>query len=138
MIALSFRYYSDDQFWFTFFHEAGHLIRHFEQQLFLEEADSSEEEQDLFFGEDHGKIDKLEDEADQFALDVLIPRAYQERMLNLPPEHNAYIAFAREVGVAPGIVVGQMQRLGRLPYAWLNKLKRRFKWKPLYDNGVIP
>lgn len=138
MIALSFRYYSDDQFWFTFFHEAGHLIRHFEQQLFLEKDDSADEDQSLFLEEGQGNIDRLEDEADQFALDALIPRVYQERMLNLPPEHDAYIAFAREVGIAPGIVVGQMQRLGRLPYAWLNKLKRRFKWKSLYDNGVIP
>lgn len=138
MIALSFRYYSDDQFWFTFFHEAGHLINHFEQQLFLEETDRVNEEQSLFLEEEQGTFDKLEEEADQFALDVLVPRAYQARMLNLPPEYDAYITFAREVGIAPGIVVGQMQRLGRLPYAWLNKLKRRFKWKSLYENGVIP
>jgi plasmid maintenance system antidote protein VapI len=35
MIVLSFRYYSDDHFWFTFFHEAGHLIHHTDQELFL-------------------------------------------------------------------------------------------------------
>jgi hypothetical protein len=31
-----------------------------------------------------------------------------------------------------------MQRLGQLPYGWLNKLKRRFEWKTLYESGVIP
>ncbi len=28
MIVLSFRYLSDDQFWFSFFHELGHLLLH--------------------------------------------------------------------------------------------------------------
>src|SRR5262245_53695423 len=28
LLMLSFRYLTDDQFWFTFFHEAGHLLLH--------------------------------------------------------------------------------------------------------------
>ena len=124
IIVLSFRYYSDDQFWFTFFHEAGHLVRHADQDFFLESED--------------GEVDDREDEANAFALDTLIPFDVREKMRKLPPRHNAYISFAKEVGIAPGIVVGQMQRLELLPYGWLNSLKRRFDWKALYAQGVIP
>lgn len=124
MIALSFRYYSDDQFWFTFFHEAAHLVRHGDQELFLEE--------------EGGALDDREREANRFAFNTLIPPAHQDRMRKLPPEYDAYIAFSRGLGIAPGIVVGQMQRLELLPYSWLAKLKRRFDWKLLYRERIIP
>ena len=35
---LSFRYLTDDQFWFTFFHEIGHLLLSGETGFFLEET----------------------------------------------------------------------------------------------------
>ena len=34
LLLLSFRYLSDDHFWFTFFHEAGHLFLHGQKALF--------------------------------------------------------------------------------------------------------
>ena len=37
-MLLSFRYMSDDQFWFTFFHESGHLLLHSSKALFLEDG----------------------------------------------------------------------------------------------------
>jgi len=124
MIVLSFRFFSDDHFWFTLFHEAAHLVRHGDQELFLEE--------------DGGELDNKEREANAFALETLIPPERQDAMRALPQEHEAYVRFARDLGIAPGIVVGQMQRLGHLPYSWLNRLKRRFAWKALYQRGVIP
>jgi len=36
LLMFSFRYLSDDQFWFTFFHEAGHLLLHGKTRFFLE------------------------------------------------------------------------------------------------------
>lgn len=39
LIQLSFRYLTDNHFWFTFFHEAGHLILHGDTRLFLEGTD---------------------------------------------------------------------------------------------------
>lgn len=123
MLVLSFRYYADDHFWFTFFHEAGHLILHADQDLFLEEED--------------GEMDDREEEANAFAFDTLIPPEKQEAMYSLPQRYDDYIEFALSIGIAPGVVVGQMQRLGHLPYDWLNKLKRRFKWKELYKDGII-
>jgi plasmid maintenance system antidote protein VapI/Zn-dependent peptidase ImmA (M78 family) len=112
MIAMSFRYYVDDHFWFTFFHEAAHLLLHADQELFLEDSD--------------GSTDQRESEANSFAAAKLVPPELHDQMKSLPPLHRAYIQFANEIGIAPGIVVGQMQRLGLLPYNLLRKLKRRF------------
>ena len=43
MIQLSCRYKSDDQFWFTFFHECGHILLHGKKEGFLEGKDISPE-----------------------------------------------------------------------------------------------
>jgi HTH-type transcriptional regulator / antitoxin HigA len=115
VLLLSFRYLSDDHFWFTFFHEAGHLVLHGADLLFLEgvEAISAEKE----------------DEANDFAASILIPDESRASMLRLAVRGIEVIRFARTVGVSPGIVVGQMQHYGRLTRRQLNNLKRRFVWK---------
>jgi HTH-type transcriptional regulator / antitoxin HigA len=114
LLMLSFRYLSDDHFWFTFFHEAAHLILHSDKYMFLEGDDrlSSAEEQ----------------EANVFAANILIPPQCQEEMLRLPVNGIAVVRFAKHVGVSPGIVVGQLQHRGRIGHRQLNNLKRRYKW----------
>lgn len=114
LLALSFRYLSDDHFWFTFFHEAGHLLLHGKKTLFLEGANM--------------ESTKEEKEANEFAASVLIPPEFQAALLNLPVNSFEVIKFARRVGVSPGIVVGQLQHFGRFNVNQLNSLKRRFNW----------
>ena len=114
MILLSFRYLSDDQFWFTFFHEAGHLLLHGDRCIFLEGDDTLTTEEEA--------------EANAFAANILIPPEYQAEMLRLPLDGRAVMRFARKVGVSPGIVVGQLQHHGRFRRNQLNNLKRRYTW----------
>lgn len=114
LMLLSFRYLSDDHFWFTFFHEAGHLLLHGKNALFLEGANIAST--------------KEEEEANEFAARILIPTEFQAALLSLPVDGRAVIKFARLVGVSPGIVVGQLQHLGRIKPNQLNSLKRRFSW----------
>lgn len=114
LVQLSFRYLSDDHFWFALFHEIGHLLLHARDRLFLEAL------QPMSTSE--------ESEANDFARSVLIPAAYNEEFLNLPLNHRAVISFSRRIGVAPGIVVGQLQHEGRIGFDWLNKLKRQYSW----------
>ncbi|HEU4689887.1 MAG TPA: ImmA/IrrE family metallo-endopeptidase, partial [Vicinamibacterales bacterium] len=114
LLLLSFRYLSDDHFWFTFFHEAGHLILHGEEALFIEADEMLDSVQ--------------EDEANRFAGDVLIPPEFKAELGKLPLTHRDVIRFAVRAGVAPGIIVGQLQHQGRLPRNRLNGLKRRFRW----------
>ena len=54
--------------------------------------------------------------------------ASEHEMLSLPVDGRRVMRFARDIGVAPGIVVGQMQHLGALTRRQLNNLKRRFRW----------
>jgi plasmid maintenance system antidote protein VapI len=115
LMLLSFRYLSDDQFWFTFFHEAGHLILHGEKGFFLEgmESPGTTEEQ----------------EANEFAERVLVPVEFRKEALGLPLDSRKVLRFARRLGISPGILVGQLQHYGRVKQEHLNGLKRRFTWE---------
>lgn len=118
LLLLSFRYLSDDHFWFTFFHEAGHLLLHGKDGLFLEEMGLC--------------TNKEEHEANEFAASLLIPERYHTELENLPLDGREVIRFARKVGVSPGIVVGQLQHRGLITPRQLNNLKTRFSWSEQY------
>lgn len=115
LLLLSFRYLSDDHFWFTFFHEAGHLLLHSRSALFLEVIEMA-------------SITKEENEANEFAAHMLVPPEFQSALLEVPKSGLEVVRFARRVGISPGIVVGQLQHLHRIKRSQLNNLKRRFKW----------
>jgi plasmid maintenance system antidote protein VapI len=115
VLQLSFRYLSDDHFWFTFFHEAGHIFLHQKDRVFLDGATSAK--------------NKEEEEADEFASRTLIPQDFREEFLQLNSNTLRVMKFAKKINVSPGIVVGQLQHLGKIPINHLNKLKKRFVWK---------
>ena len=115
LLLLSFRYLTDDHFWFTFFHECGHLLLHGQHELFLEGTAT--------------KIAAKEHEANEFAARTLIPVELQSALLALPPDWRQVIRFAKQVGVSPGIVVGQMQHHRKIRRNQLNSLKRRYSWQ---------
>ena len=114
LIQLSLRYRTDDQLWFTFFHEAAHILLHGKKLIFLE-------------GQTHEG--ELEEEANAWAANTLIPQPTFRRLQRVPQyTKDGVRAFARECGVSPGIVVGRLQHEGLLPYSHFNDLKRRFTW----------
>lgn len=120
LLVLSLRYKSNDQLWFSFFHEAAHLVKHGKKLLFVEGID----------GLDRDK----EDEADRFAADVLIPPEQAKRLRSLRSEAEIR-ALAKIVGVAPGILVGRMQHERWLPRSHLNGLKVRYAWADESTSG---
>ena len=115
LIQLSLRHKTDDHLWFTFFHEAGHILLHGKKEVFIDDYQRGQ--------------DAKEDEANRFASNTLIPpaawRAFTDRGLF---SRVMVSEFAREQGIAPGIVVGRLQHEELLPYTHLNGLKRRFEW----------
>ena len=115
---LSLRYKTNDHLWFTFFHEAGHIILHGKKTQFVEGVEGLDE--------------TSEREADAFAGDLLIPPAQVKRLASIArngPVSAAQVqGVATEIGVAPGIVVGRMQKEGWLPWTHLNALKVRYVW----------
>lgn len=100
-----------DIFWFTFFHEAGHLLLH--------EAD------DFFINLDEKKrTDEKELEADRFAADTLIsPADYQSFAAAGKFSHHSIIDFAQSVGVHPGVVVGRLHHENLLRRDFRNDLR---------------
>jgi HTH-type transcriptional regulator / antitoxin HigA len=115
LILLSFRYLTDDHFWFTFFHEAAHLFLHDTEALLLEGIGAISE--------------KEEREANEFAKDTLVPPDRRAEMLKLPLDSRVVMRFAKDIGIGRGIVVGQLQHAGRFTQQQLNRLKQRYKWE---------
>ncbi len=111
MIVQSFRFKSDDHFWFTFFHELGHLLLHDLSDGFFEGVE-----------EETCK----EYEANEFAALTLIPEAYGEQLTHCVSSKYSVARFARRIGLAPGIVVGQLQHQGLIRRNSYNFLKTRY------------
>lgn len=120
IIQLSLRHKSDDQFWFSFFHEAGHVLGSPRRRDYIDSAD---------LGSD-GVNAADEDEANRFARDTLIPPDDYSRFLDADDfAESAIISFAKSLGVPSGIVVGRLQRDGKLaPGSYLNRLKKPIHW----------
>jgi len=119
LIQLSLRYGSDDHLWFTFFHESKHVLQEKKDEIFLEGQPG--------YDPNH----PMEQEANQFAANFLIPEAAFSRFLKANTERFTKLAiaqFAAEIGIAPGIVVGRLQHDDCLAPNYCNELKRRFEW----------
>jgi addiction module HigA family antidote len=121
VIQLSLRYKSNDHLWFTFFHEAGHILKHGRKDVFIEGK--------------NGLDNEKEEEANVFSRDKLIPPQEYRRFLtgwdgrSLAPVE----AFAEKIQIAPGIVVGRLQHDGLLPKDTGNKLKVFYRWSTSKD-----
>jgi HTH-type transcriptional regulator / antitoxin HigA len=115
LIQLSLRYKRDDHLWFTFFHEAAHILLHGKRAVIVETEDGDKDEREL--------------EADAFAQEWLIPEAEYRKFKRLGSRSCAAISrFAYDLGIAPGIVVGRMQHDGTLARAHCNHLKKPVGW----------
>jgi len=113
IVQVSLRYRTDDHLWFSFFHEAGHILRHGRKDVFIED----------------GALNAKEEEANEFARTTLIPDAQYRRFVDRKTFGTAScLRFAQTVGIAPGIVVGRLQHDHYLLYSQGNALKRRLRW----------
>lgn len=117
LIMLSLRGKTDDKFWFSFFHEAGHLLKHAKKMTFLD-----------ILGED-GLDAEEERQADAFARDFLIPVASARVFIARGDfSERAIVAVAQETGVSPGIVVGRLQHERLVAWSRFNNLKVHYRW----------
>lgn len=119
IIQLSLRYKYNDVFWFTFFHELGHIILHNKKEYFIDTNDKE-------------FIDNLEKEkeADAFAAGRLIPnREYNKFIRTKLFTAKNVVRFAKKLGIAPAIVVGRLQHDKVIPYSYLNNLRTKFEFR---------
>lgn len=117
VVVLSLRFDRIDNFWFTLMHEMDHV----------QHGDGSEVGHvDSGIEEARTDLPKIEKRANSFAQNFLIPQDEMERFIArtspiFTPERINL--FSRRVGVHPGIIVGQLQKRGELPWTHGNKMK---------------
>ncbi|OGB30828.1 MAG: hypothetical protein A3F78_06810 [Burkholderiales bacterium RIFCSPLOWO2_12_FULL_61_40] len=117
LIQLSLLGKWSDVFWFSFFHEVAHILKHPKRAVFLDDASSGA-----------ALESKEEKEANQFAADVLVSPSDRKRLGQIALTTSGVRAFAREIDIHPGIVVGCLQHLGLVGYASpLTSLKDRYQ-----------
>lgn len=110
IILLSLRGKSEDKFWFSFFHEASHVLHDDRKGLYI--ADNSKDETEV--------------KADRFAAEMLIPARYNDEIQKAVSAAQIK-RLARNIGVSEGIVAGRWQYLHKT-FSRFNDLKRKLVW----------
>ncbi|WP_092722380.1 ImmA/IrrE family metallo-endopeptidase [Hydrobacter penzbergensis] len=105
-IQLTGRYNRNDSFWFTFFHEAGHILLHGKKDIFLEKVEYSDK--DLI----------KEKEADDFACKWTLTDDEEAEILAAAPlEEDDIRNFAEQFNTHPAIIIGRLQHKKLIPYS---------------------
>jgi Zn-dependent peptidase ImmA (M78 family) len=104
---------AEDKFWFSFFHEAGHVLHDSKKDLLI----------------NNGKADDpREQRANEYAAEKLIPSSYNDRIRQAQTATDIK-RLANELGISPGIVAGRYQFLTK-QWSAFKPLIRSFTWKP--------
>lgn len=115
MMQLSLRYKYSDVFWFTFFHELGHILLHGKRDEYIEY--------------DNGEKNEKENEADEFAANTLIPEKYYVEFVQKGEfNKSSIIQFAKKLEISPGIVVGRLYHDGILNYYIHSDLRKQYNY----------
>ena len=106
LIQLTARYKKNDSFWFTFFHELGHILLHGKKYISLENVD--------FAAADPIK----EEEAHQFAIKHTFTHQQEKEVLkNETITEQDIIDYAHKFNTHPAMIIGRLQHDGYIPYS---------------------
>jgi addiction module HigA family antidote len=119
MILLNLRGKFEDNFWFTFFHEACHLLHDSKKGTHIDDGKPYAD-------------DPAEKRANEFAADILIPRQFDSAIASARSAVELK-AIAAQAGVCPGIVAGRYHHLTQ-KWTHFNALRRKLEW-PLNPPG---
>jgi HTH-type transcriptional regulator / antitoxin HigA len=101
VIGLTLRRDTVDGFWFTLLHEVGHVILHYRTGLSV----------GFFDDTDAGSVDEVEQEADDFASNILIPEERWKRSpARIAKSPEVVEKFAKDLGINPAIAFGRIQK----------------------------
>lgn len=98
VIGLTLRHDRLDNFWFTLFHEVGHVLLHL-----------GEDQRSFFDDTEGGDHSRLEEEANEFALNHLIPEWEWKRIQNLKQAEDIK-SEAKRLKINPAIIAGRLRR----------------------------
>jgi len=122
LVQLSLRWKYSDIFWFNFFHELGHVLKHGKKEQFLEMEKNID------------NPDK-EKEADTFAQEVLIPRQDFARFMDKGDlSRKAISDFADGIGTSVSVVAGRLAHEIN-DFRPFTKMRDRFEFKKELERG---
>jgi HTH-type transcriptional regulator/antitoxin HigA len=98
VIGLTVRHDRLDNFWFTLFHELGHVLLHL-----------GEEQCSFFDDTESGDHSRQEEEANEFALNHLVPEWEWRRIQHLKLGDDIK-AEAKRLKISPAIIAGRLRR----------------------------
>lgn len=111
LIQLSGRYKRNDIFWFTFFHEVGHILLHGKKYISIENIDVE------------GENREFEAEADTFASEWILSKEQESEILSLAQiSYDDVIEFANKFGTHPAAIIGRLQHKKLIPFGIGNNL----------------
>lgn len=115
ILSMTIRRAFADEFWFTLFHEIGHLLNgDIVSSQFIDYTDSKSD---------------MEDKANEFAKKTLInEEEYNDFLSKNNLTEEEIIKFAQKQEVKPFIVVGRIQK-EKNDYKMFYNLKTRYKWQ---------
>ncbi len=106
VIQLTARYRQNDRFWFTFFHEIGHILLHGKKYISLEGIDFSEADP------------VKEQQAHEFAEEVTFPKKAEEELLSNQRINETLVrAYAKKYNTHPALIIGRLQHKELIPYS---------------------
>ncbi|WP_323591558.1 HigA family addiction module antitoxin [Aliarcobacter butzleri] len=120
VIAMTLRGSYSDIFWFSFFHEIGHILLHPKREVFLENECVD------------AKLEKQEDEANEFASETLInEKEYNKFVLKNDFSKNSVVNFAQQLRTKTSIVVGRLMHDKIIHFGnyKLLSLRDKYKWE---------
>ncbi len=105
VIQLSGKYKRNDIFWFTFFHEAAHILLHGKKYVSVENIDCD------------GENAEYEHEANEFAAHWLLTLDQEQEIKESAPLSNNDIrTFAQKFRTHPACIIGRLQHRGLLTH----------------------
>ncbi len=114
IIQLSGRFRTNDHFWFTFFHEAAHIILHGKKDIFLENLEGADFDSDK------------EKEADNFASRYLLSEHELKEILSSAPlTEEKILEFSNRFRTPAGIIIGRLQFLKLIPFSIGNQFREK-------------
>lgn len=111
LVQLSGRYKRNDIFWFTFFHEIGHILLHGKKYISIENIEYDGENQ------------TYENEADNFSANLLLTKLEEKEIIsNRFLTETEVVKYAQKFKTHPAIIIGRLQHLKFVPFGMGNKL----------------
>lgn len=118
VLAMNDRRLNADTFWFSLFHEIKHVLQQKTKTVFVSSSKQEMKAMD----------EKLEEEADIFAQNTLIPICdYRQFAPSRYTSDAEIIAFAKKIGIHPGVVAGRLQHDHIIAQNRCSSLRQQYK-----------